>query len=172
MARLSDKKAPHIKGGGVAFGPHPRDFSTELPRQIYERAYRTALSYRYKKGELIVVRGGLGLEEEKGPRWLDNFFRMHEWGQGNGRTLIIAKEPQEELDEDGFPIPTPVDHLMQALDEVGEHGEVQWVQDVDVKDLLSFGRIVVEESVLRSMLSMKHNARAMFLESREAHRKA
>ena len=51
MARLGDKKSPMLRGGGVAFGPKPRDFSTKLPRKIYDLAWRTALSYRYRRGE-------------------------------------------------------------------------------------------------------------------------
>src|SRR5438874_8149445 len=33
-ARLGDKKSPMLRGGGVAFGPHPRDFSTGLQRKV------------------------------------------------------------------------------------------------------------------------------------------
>lgn len=49
-ARLGDKKSPMLRGGGVAFGPKPRDMSTKLPRKIYDLAWRTALSYRYRRG--------------------------------------------------------------------------------------------------------------------------
>ena len=65
-ARLGDKKSPMLKGGGVAFGPKPRDFSTELPRKIYDQAWRTALSYRYRKGELILVDGELDVDVADG----------------------------------------------------------------------------------------------------------
>lgn len=161
-ARLSDARAPHIRGGGVVHGPHPRDFSTELPAKIYDLAYRTALSYRYKKGELIVLKDSAGLGLDLGPRWLHNFFEAHSWGKGNGRTLIVAKEP-----EDGA-LPNEKDHLMEAMEQVGMHGELQWMQDVDVKDLLSYGRIVIEEEALNELLSSQTSFRDNFLVSRAA----
>jgi ribosomal protein L4 len=48
----------------VAHGPHPRDFSTGLPKKLYDIAWRTALSYRYRRGELIVVHKMLDFSEE------------------------------------------------------------------------------------------------------------
>lgn len=54
-ARVGDKKSPIRRGGGVVFGPHPRDFATGLNRKVYDRAWRMALSHRYRRGELLVV---------------------------------------------------------------------------------------------------------------------
>src|SRR5436305_4289693 len=72
QARLGDKKSPMLRGGGVAFGPHPRDFSTKLPRKIYDLAWRTALSYRYKKGELIILDNKIVIPRNTGGRLLNN----------------------------------------------------------------------------------------------------
>lgn len=151
-ARLSDKKSPMLRGGGVAHGPHPRDFSTDLPSKVYDLAYRTALSYRYKKGELIVLDNEVKLDSDQSPRWLANFFEAHGWGQGNGRTLVVACFPQTGFDENGKELAVPKHHLVDAMNQVGEHGEAQYVHDVDVKDLLSFGRIVIERAALNEML--------------------
>jgi len=151
-ARLSDKKSPSIRGGGVAHGPHPRDFSTDLPSKVYDLAFRTALSYRYKKGELVVLGNEVELDLAQGPRWLENFFETHGWGRGNGRTLVVAKAPITQFNENGEELLGRKDHLLQAMDQVGEHGEAQYVHDVDVKDLLSFGRIVIERKALDQIL--------------------
>ncbi|TVY57022.1 54S ribosomal protein yml6, partial [Lachnellula suecica] len=62
-ARLGTKQSPMLKGGGKSFGPHPRDFSTELPRKMYDLAWRTALSWRYRKGDLIVCEDGMEIEQ-------------------------------------------------------------------------------------------------------------
>lgn len=151
-ARLSDKKSPSIRGGGVAHGPHPRDFSTDLPSKVYDLAYRTALSYRYKKGELIVLNNEVELNSDQGPRWLHNFFETNAWGKGNGRTLVVARAPVAEFTETGAELLGPKNHLVEAMDQVGEHGEAQYVQDVDVKDLLAFGRIIIEKKALDQIL--------------------
>ncbi|KAJ4486054.1 ribosomal protein L4 domain-containing protein [Lentinula aciculospora] len=43
-ARLGDAQSPMLRGGGVAFGPKPRDFSTKLPRKVILMGMRVALS--------------------------------------------------------------------------------------------------------------------------------
>ena len=54
-ARLGDGQSPMLRGGGIAFGPKPRDFSTKLPRKVIEMGMRVALSARVKEGALGVV---------------------------------------------------------------------------------------------------------------------
>ena len=44
-----------LRGGGVAFGPKPRDFSTKLPRKVIQMGMRVALSARVKERSLGVV---------------------------------------------------------------------------------------------------------------------
>ncbi|KAF4546247.1 Ribosomal protein L4/L1e [Lasiodiplodia theobromae] len=136
-ARLGDKKSPMLRGGGVAFGPHPRDFATGLPRKIYDLAYRTALSYRYRRGELVVVEDGAELESAS-PLYLGDVFEANGWGNRNGRSLVITTKPRE--------------NLWAAMEEAGQHGEVKTWHDVDVKDALQFGRLIVEKSALDSLL--------------------
>ncbi|KAI0048356.1 ribosomal protein L4 [Auriscalpium vulgare] len=55
MARLGDGQSPMLVGGGVAFGPKPRDFSTKLPRKVIQMGMRVALSARVKERGLRVV---------------------------------------------------------------------------------------------------------------------
>jgi large subunit ribosomal protein L4 len=44
-----------LRGGGVAFGPKPRDFSTKLPKKVIEMGMRVALSAKLKERRLGVV---------------------------------------------------------------------------------------------------------------------
>jgi large subunit ribosomal protein L4 len=44
-----------LRGGGVAFGPKPRDFSTKLPRKVIEMGMRVALSTKLREHSLGVV---------------------------------------------------------------------------------------------------------------------
>ncbi|THV77657.1 ribosomal protein L4 [Aureobasidium pullulans] len=140
-ARLGDKKSPMLRGGGVAFGPKPRDFSTDLPSKIYDLAWRTALSYRYKKGELILLDTAAEIEVE-GPgaaRWLKELLRWNKWGNTNGGTLIVTAEKREKL--------------FTALQQPGMDKEARalTVDKVDVKDLLEGGRVVIEKKALDKM---------------------
>ncbi|KAF9822115.1 hypothetical protein IEO21_00109 [Rhodonia placenta] len=54
-ARLGDGQSPMLRGGGVAFGPHPRDFSTKLNRKVIQMGMRVALSARVKENSLGIV---------------------------------------------------------------------------------------------------------------------
>jgi len=54
-ARLGDAQSPMLRGGGVAFGPKPRDFSTKLPRKVIEMGMRVALSAKLREHGLGVV---------------------------------------------------------------------------------------------------------------------
>ncbi|KAI0932094.1 hypothetical protein AcW2_000811 [Taiwanofungus camphoratus] len=55
QARLGDGQSPMLRGGGVAFGPKPRDFSTKLNRKVIQMGMRVALSARVKENALGVV---------------------------------------------------------------------------------------------------------------------
>ncbi|KAI9678628.1 MAG: 54S ribosomal protein, mitochondrial [Caeruleum heppii] len=136
-ARLGNRKSPMLRGGGVAFGPKPRDFSTDLPRKIYDLAWRTALSFRYQKGELIVVADGMDIGYRKA-RYVKQIFEKNHWGHPDKRSLLITTSARK--------------NLFKALDDAGEDGRVLVDEDVDVKDLLEQGRIIVEKSALDRFL--------------------
>ncbi|KAF5385497.1 hypothetical protein D9757_005335 [Collybiopsis confluens] len=54
-ARLGDAQSPMLRGGGVAFGPRPRDFSTKLPRKVVQMGMRVALSSKIAENSLGVM---------------------------------------------------------------------------------------------------------------------
>lgn len=54
-ARIGTIRAPHWKGGGVVFGPSPRDYTKKMNRKARRQAIRSALSAKLANGELIVV---------------------------------------------------------------------------------------------------------------------
>jgi large subunit ribosomal protein L4 len=137
MARLGTKQSPMLKGGGKTFGPHPRDFATGLPRKMYDLAWRTALSYRYRKGELIICEDGMDIEHPE-PGFIKQIFQYNRWGNEYGRSLVITKDYRE--------------NLFEALGNAGEDGRAQTEDDVDVKDLLGMGRIIIEKTALDKIL--------------------
>ncbi len=54
-ARAGSAGSPTRVGGGVAFGPHPRDYSYTLPRKIKRRALKSALSDRAGNDRVAVI---------------------------------------------------------------------------------------------------------------------
>lgn len=54
-ARQGTIRAPHWRGGGVVFGPHPRDYSFKVNKKEIKLAIRSALSAKLADEQLIVV---------------------------------------------------------------------------------------------------------------------
>ena len=54
-ARHGSRKAPIFRGGGVTFGPKPRDYTQDTPRKVRRLAVRSALSAKAKDGRVVVV---------------------------------------------------------------------------------------------------------------------
>jgi large subunit ribosomal protein L4 len=54
-ARAGSFQSPLWVGGGVVFGPRPRDFTKKISKKTKELALRKALSERIKAGDVVVV---------------------------------------------------------------------------------------------------------------------
>lgn len=120
-ARLGDNGSPMLRGGGRAFGPKPRDFSTKLPRKIYDLAWRTALSYRYRRGQLVVMEDEMDVPDPD-PALVLGIMRQNGWGHDDGRsTLVVAGERPG---------------LKEAMKDLGRDGRVLLKEEVDVKDIV------------------------------------
>jgi large subunit ribosomal protein L4 len=64
FARRGSRRAPLLRGGGVAFGPHPRNFRQAMPKKMRRLALRCILSAKVA-GEEIIVIDEFALEEPK-----------------------------------------------------------------------------------------------------------
>jgi large subunit ribosomal protein L4 len=54
-ARAGNKKSPTRRGGGVAFGPHPRDYHQDTPKKVRHLALRCVLSSKASEGDLKII---------------------------------------------------------------------------------------------------------------------
>ena len=63
-ARHGSIREPSMKGGGVVFGPHPRDYSQRMPKQMRRLALRSALSQKAIEGRVRVI-DSFGFEEPR-----------------------------------------------------------------------------------------------------------
>lgn len=136
-ARLGDRGSPMLVGGGRAHGPKPRDFSTGLQKKVYDLAWRTALSYRFRKGELVIVDNAMELESPS-PSLLSHILATHRWGPAYGRSILVTTEER------------PL--LAKAFAERPNSGWTLPWNEIDVKDMLSLGRVVIERSALKNLL--------------------
>src|SRR5881398_1769090 len=54
-ARAGYKSSPVWRGGGVVFGPHPRDYTKKVSKSVKKLALRKALSERIKAGDVFII---------------------------------------------------------------------------------------------------------------------
>ena len=54
-ARAGTIRSPLWRGGGRVFGPHPRDYTIEIPKKIKKMARISAIAYKLKEGGIIVI---------------------------------------------------------------------------------------------------------------------
>src|SRR3954447_14181439 len=54
-ARAGYKASPVWVGGGVVFGPHPRDYSKKTSKTLRRLAFQKALSERIKAGDVLTI---------------------------------------------------------------------------------------------------------------------
>jgi large subunit ribosomal protein L4 len=92
-ARQGSTRAPHYRGGGVVFGPHPRSYVQRLPRQMRRLALVGALTSKLDDGAIRVI-DEFGLEE---PRTRDLVGVIDALGRSEGRVLIVAPDTDETL---------------------------------------------------------------------------
>jgi large subunit ribosomal protein L4 len=92
-ARQGSRRAPHWKGGGVVFGPHPRKYTQEMPRKMRRLAMRSALSL--KRGEdQIVFLDRLELSEIKTKSMIAVLEKLNLAG---GTTLVVLPAPDANV---------------------------------------------------------------------------
>ena len=91
-ARRGDKKSPIMVGGGITFGPKPRDFSYSIPKKEKRLAMKTILSMQAQSDRLTVVED-FTIESGKTKDLvtiLNNFAKEE-------RTVIILKDDDPML---------------------------------------------------------------------------
>jgi len=54
-ARHGSIRSPIWRGGGIVFGPHPRDYSYNLPRKVRRLALKSVLSSKVTEDKLIIL---------------------------------------------------------------------------------------------------------------------
>ena len=83
-ARAGSIRSPLWRHGGVAFGPHPRDFSYQLPKAIRRKALLESLKGKLKDEELVLVSDLAASEPKTKP-----FAKLAETFKVQRRSLIV-----------------------------------------------------------------------------------
>ena len=130
-ARQGTRTAPHYRGGGAVFGPHPRSYEQRLPRKMKRVALRGALTAKLGD-EAIKVIDTFGLEAIKTRELVAVLAAL----QANGRVLVVAPARDEMLDLSARNLPT-VDVIL--------------ADSLNVVDLLRADMVLIEQPALARM---------------------
>jgi large subunit ribosomal protein L4 len=98
-ARAGSMKNPLWRGGGVIFGPSPRDFSYSPPKKVRRNAMKVALSGKLADEELMIL-DTFDLPEIKTKGFLEAMAGL---GIDNG--LVVTYEPNENLEKSARNVP-------------------------------------------------------------------
>jgi len=91
-ARAGSFQSPLWRGGGVVFGPRPRDFGKKVNARTKQLALRKALSERLKAGDVVVV-DDLKISSPKTKEFIGVMSAL----ELNGTTLIVAPAADKNL---------------------------------------------------------------------------
>jgi len=91
-ARAGSFASPLWRGGGVVFGPKPRDFSKKVGRSVKQLALRKALSERLKAGDVILVED-VKLDSPK----TKGFLSLLSVLQVQGSALLVGESADRNL---------------------------------------------------------------------------
>ncbi len=99
-ARRGDKKSPLLVGGGVVFGPKPRDYSYSLPKKVKRLAMKSILSLKAQDDRITVIEDfTVGDGKTKSlVKILNNFMK-------DERTVLVMKDDDAMLKRAGRNIP-------------------------------------------------------------------
>jgi len=126
-ARAGSFASPIWRGGGIAHGPHPRDYSLKITKKTKTLALRKVLSDRLLAGELVIV------DELKltGPKTKDFIGLLSKVAAPKGLTLVITDVVEKNLKLASGNVPTV---------------QVELADSVNTYELLRFDKIVVTKA--------------------------
>jgi large subunit ribosomal protein L4 len=130
-ARQGSTSAPHYRGGGTVFGPHPRSYEQRLPRKMKRLALRGALTAKFGDDAIRII-DAFGLEQIR-TRDLAGVLRALE---ATGRILLVAPGRDETLELSARNLPT-VDIIL--------------ADSLNVVDLLNADVVLIEQPSLARM---------------------
>ncbi len=130
-ARQGSVSAPHYRGGGVVFGPHPRSYEQRLPRKMKRLALRGALTAKLGDEQLKVI-DSFGLDAIKTSALVGILKAL----DADGRVLVVAPGRDQALELSA-----------RNLQKV----EVILADSLNVVDLINADLVLIEQPALARM---------------------
>ncbi len=100
-ARQGSIRAPQWRGGGIVFGPTPRDYSVKVNKKVKQLALKSALSYKVLNNKLVAVEA-ITLEQVKTKDFLQVINNLNLTGK---KVLFVLPEVTENVEKSSRNIP-------------------------------------------------------------------
>ncbi len=130
-ARQGSTRAPHFTGGGVTFGPKPRDYSYKVPKKIRRLALKSALTSKVLNNEIIVI-DEINFETPK-TKDMANFLSKI---NADKKALIVMGEKNTNVIKSASNIP----NVATAL-----------VNTINVYDILKYNSFIITKDAVRKV---------------------
>ena len=130
-ARAGYKSSPIWRGGGVVFGPKPRDYSKKVPKSVRRLAFQKALSERINSGDVLTI-DAFALKDIK----TKSFVQLVKKQTDARKVLIVS----DAFDENTYKSARNVKPVKLAT-----------ASDVNTEQLLAFEKILVTEKGLEKL---------------------
>jgi large subunit ribosomal protein L4 len=130
-ARQGSRRAPHYRGGGVVFGPHPRSHDKALPRKMRRLAVRSVLSSRAAEEALTIV-DSFTLESPKTKVLLETLANL---GAGDGALIVLGER---------------TDSVFRAAKNLA-NVHVVTPTGLNLRDLLRLPRLILAEAAVEEL---------------------
>ncbi len=97
-ARQGSIRAPHWRGGGVAHGPKPRDYSQRTPKKMIKLALRSALSDRAAEQKIVVIEAwGIDEPKTKSAKQVLGALGLRTKGERDDRVLLVLDRSEQTV---------------------------------------------------------------------------
>ena len=130
-ARAGYKSSPIWRGGGVVFGPKPRDYSKKVSKNVRRLAFQKALSERISAGDVLTVDKFVVPELKT-----KSFVALLRKETDAGKVLIVS----DSFDEKTFKSARNV-----------KSARLTTARDVNTEQLLAFEKILVTQAALEKL---------------------
>src|SRR5689334_4220317 len=130
-ARAGYKSSPVWRGGGVVFGPKPRDYSKKVSKTVRRLAFQKALSERIQAGDVLML-DSFAVKEVKTKAFVTLLKK-----QTDARKVLILSD---SFDENTYKSARNVKPVLLAT-----------ASDVNSEQLLAFDKILVTPAALTKL---------------------
>ena len=131
-ARQGSIRATQWRGGGIVFGPQPRDYSKKMNKKERRLALLSALSYKLSDNELVVV-DSLAVENGKTKEMVAILDKLNLM---NYKTLIVVNE---------------LDEKVCLASRNLANTKIVLVEEVNTYDVVNADRLLIEEKALNKL---------------------